>query len=830
MLAHNLPVERTPPIGRRMETAAVCAMLRDPGVALVTLTGPGGMGKTTLALHVARELLHDFPDGVHFVDLTPLSDPALIPVQIVQVVGLNEDPGQGAGELLVDYYRHRHALLVLDNYEHLLDGSAVVSMLLKAAPRLKVLATSREALRLKDERLFPLPPLAMPGRNTADVGVLSHIAAVDLFVRRARAVQPDFDLTADNAAAVAGIAVSLDGLPLALELAAARVRHFPPAALLARLEASPLGVLAGGPRDMPARQQTIRSTVAWSHDLLEPAEARLFRRLGVFAGGFAAAAAAAVGSAAFGDPIDVPAGLESLLDKSLIQRLPAEDEPRFGLLEVLRAFALEHLEAVGEASAAHRAHFDHYLALAEAAAPHWRGPEAAAWIARLAADEDNLRAALAWSMDEPPVDPTTPHPGVLLAGALGDFWMFGNRHQEGRAWLERALALCSAGAPLPEGEVPERDRARLAAAARVQSAAGTMAWLRGAFEESRTLHEEALAGYRHIGDLAQAADSRHNLSVQLLSLGQLAPALEILLENLAYYREREDWRGMTRTLLSLGVYYIAIGDVETSRRYYGEAVTASRRAGYMLGLAMSLGNLGQVELRLGNLERAEQLFEEAREMAISLNYGQLEIDLMLAFGRLRERQGDLAEATRQVREALGRADALNYRLFVADALEHAGFALHGLGRTDRGALLLGAAAALRERLGAPDQRDQHAYYDQRLPLVRATLGEGAFTTAWEAGRAMPREQAVALALKELAAVERPPAVAPASADSLAGLTPREREVALLMARGRTNEQIAAELFISLKTVEKHAGNALGKLGFRNRVELAAWASSKGLLG
>lgn len=845
-VAHNLLVERVHLIGRARAATAASDLLLDPSVPLVTLTGPGGMGKTTLALHVAWELLHDFSGGVHFVDLTPLADPTLILTHIARAAGIEQSADLSIAEALADHFRDRHALLLLDNFEHLLDGAPAIGDLLRACPRLHVLATSREPLRLRHERVFPLAPLALPDTGTiSDLDALAHVAAVDLFLRRAQAVRPDFVLDSGNAATVAAIVRRLDGLPLALELAAARVRLFSPAALLARLEASPLGVLAGGARDLPDRQKTIRATIAWSCDLLEPADARLFRRLGVFASGFTLEVAGAVAATAFADPaIDAPAGLESLLDKSLIQRLPDGDgEPRFGLLETVRAYALEQLDAVGEADQARRAHFDHYLALAEEAVPFYRGPRMKEWIDRLAIEEDNLRAALSWALASGAGDDRR-LASIQLAGALGDFWMYGNRGLEGRAWLDRVL---DGHAPLQvaAGSLREADRRRMTFAARAYSAAGSMAWLTGDYGRAKELHERAQISYLALGDTLAAANSRHNVSVQLQEMGEFIASRESVSENIEFYRGIEDWMGVARSLTSLGALHKALGDDHASRHVYRDALDVSRRAHYLAAITMNLSNLAQAELSLGNLTAAEDLVDQARQANKVTGLERLEIDIELALGRLREAQHRHDEALVHARQALERAHTGGYRDSVADALEQVAFALCLLEEPERGARLLGAAAALRERMGKPPEaRDQPAYFEQNLPLIKS--GRAASDVAFAAGKALSREAAVALALAERTTDdERPAPVAsgqppgnallssavrgPSTANLLSPLTAREREVALLMARGRTNEQIAAELFITLKTVEKHAGNALGKLGFRNRVELAVWAAANGLI-
>lgn len=823
-VANNLPREMTPLIGRRADAATLSALLLDPAVPLITLTGPGGMGKTTLALHVASQLLADFPEGVHFVDLTPLSVPDLVPIQIAETLGLKASVGQSLEETLVDHYRQKKALLLLDNFEHLIDGGVIAAELLRHSAHLKILITSREAVRLRGERLYSLPPLTLPNPGQGvDVEAISRIAAVDLFVQRARAVRPGFALTAENAAAVAGIVARLDGLPLAIELAAARVRLFPPAALLARLEASLLGILVGGTRDLPERQRTIRATIGWSVDLLEPPEARLFRRLGVFANGLTIEAAEAVAAAAFADAIDILTGLESLLDKSLITRLPVEEEPRFGMLETPRAYALEQLAATGEELIACRAHFEYYLALAEAAAPHLRGSEQAAWLTTLAADENNLRAALGWSLDGLADEEMR---GLRLAGALGDFWAFGFRSDEGYRWLERALASSREDSLLT--------REQMAALAQAGSAAGTMAWMKSNYLQALAYHERASADYRAIDDRRGIADSLNNMAVQYTYLLNYEKAQSLYGQSVALWREIGDDFELACVLSNQGHLEMIAGRDHEARVFLEQALEIGIRNDSDFNILHASSNLGQLELRLGRLDRADELLHLALHLAARMKNTMARADIILSLGRLSEEQGKRWEARSLAIEALALAHTVELRANVADSLEQAAFALHGLNESKRAARLLGAAAALRRRMGAPNTRDDKAYYDARLTAVREALGEKAFAAAWDAGSRLSRDEAVALAMEEPApALETggfPKNPVAKTVDPLAGLTPREREVALLMVRGLTNEEIGRELFISVNTVEKHAGNALGKLGLRNRMELARWLATQDKAG
>ncbi len=444
---NNLPVQLTPFIGREQELTAVCDLLRREDVRLLALTGPGGTGKTRLGLQIAAELSEYFDDGVFFVNLAPTSDPELVVPTIAETLGIREGADQSLFERLKEDLRQKQMLLLLDNFEQVVSAAVQVVDLLIACPRLKVIVTSREVLHVQAEHEFAVPPLPLPDlKHLPDLAALSHYAAVALFILRAQAVKPDFQMNAANARAIAEICARLDGLPLAIELAAARIKLLPPQALLARL-GQRLAVLTSGTRDVPERQQTLRNTIAWSYNQLDAAEQRLFRRLSVFVGGCTLEAIESV-CAALNDGDEagqVVDRIASLIDKSLLQQTePEGDEPRLLMLETIREYGLERLAVNVEMEATQQAHADYYLALAEEAEPHLKGAEQGQWFARLEQEHDNLRAALQWLLEQGKTGDSI-EMVLRLAGALRRFWEVRGHVSEGWTFLERALAVSGAG-------------------------------------------------------------------------------------------------------------------------------------------------------------------------------------------------------------------------------------------------------------------------------------------------------------------------------------------------------------------------------------------------
>ena len=695
---HNLPVQLTPLIGRERELGEVHALVVREDVRLVTLTGVGGVGKTRLALQAAAELLDHFQDGCYFVPLTT-EDPALVPAAVAQAVGVREQARRPLLMTLKDWLQGKHVLLALDNFEQVVDAASLVWELLAAAPGLKALVTSRSPLRLRGEHEYPVPPLALPprtedgGRRTED-GVgnreyeirITQYGAVRLFIDRARAVKPDFEVTNDNAPAVAEICLRLDGLPLAIELAAARSRLFTPSAMLARLS-QPLKFLTGGARDLPPRQQTLRNAIAWSYRLLSSAEQRLFARLAVFVGGCTLDAVEAVCNADGDLELDVLDGVESLVVKSLLQaREGVEGEPRFAMLPIIAEYGREVLAESGEMEALRARHAAYYLALAEAIEPRLQGPRPAAWLDRLDGEYDNLRAALRWGLETGQIEW-----GLRLTGALRWYWPYRNRLTEGRAWLDQVLRQPGADASPALGKA--------------LAAAGTVAFVQGDYASATALYEQALAHYRESGDKRGMARALHSLGAQLLGRGEYPQAQALVQESASLCRELGDTVELANALNTLGEVARSLGDDHAAEAYYQEGLTLSRQSNNTGSLPWLFHNLGHLALHQGDDRTAEARFRQSLALAEELGFHLESIACVAGLGAVCGVRGDAARAVC----LLGATDALM-------AAEHS-------------------------RFDPPDQ----AEYDHNLALARAHLSPAAFDAAWAEGRTMTLEQAVAAA-------------------------------------------------------------------------------------
>ncbi len=762
----TLPGALAPLVGRAAEIAAIRALLARADCRLITLTGAPGIGKTRLALAVAAA-----ERDVTVVSLAPIRDPALVIPVLARALDVRIRAGTPPLAQLAAALRPRTALLVLDNFEHVVEAGPQVAELLAACPGLKALITSRSVLRVRGEHEFVVPPLALPDLfRPLPPAALGRCEAVAFFAQCARAILPDFCLSEANARAVAEICVRLEGLPLAIELAVPRLKLFSPDALRDRLERL-LPWLTDGPRDLPARQRTLRDAIAWSHDLLDEDERRLFRRLGVFVGGWTLAAAARVCADADAAGDTVAAGVASLLDKSLVRRLPHPDEDvRFGMLETVREYALEQLAERGEADALRCRHAGYYADLAAETEPKLYGPEQAAWLERLEREHDNLRAALAWLLDRGEAEAA-----LRLVGNLRNFWIVRDHLAEGQRWAEAALA---AGP-----DAPAMTRAR------ALSAAASFALRRGDYPLARAGFTEELGLLRTLGDKRHVAQTLLNLGQVANIEGEHAQAVALFEESMSLARAIGDRRTLARALNQLGEIARHNGDDARAAGRYEESLSLWRALGERERIAMVLHNLGPVVARLGEPQRAVALLSES----LALSWG------------LRNTHG------------------------IAICL----FAVAGVvapWAPGPGARLLGAADTLRASIGVHWEPVDRAEFERSVAAVRARIGDAAFQTALAQGAALTMADAVACAREALAlepASRIPRAAHPGPAVAYGGLTRREREVVAQVALGRSNREIAAALSIAEKTVEMHVSNSLGKLGFRSRAQLAAWAATQG---
>ncbi len=765
---HNLPLELSSFVGREKELAEVKRLVET--TRLLTLTGSGGCGKTRLALAAAGELVEGFEDGVWMVELASLVDPSLVPQAGTSTLGIREQPGRSPTEALSYYLRSRKVLLVLDNCEHLIDACATLAeTLLRSCPKLGVLATSREALGIAGEVTWPVPSLSLPDlRRLTAVENLGRYESARLFVERAAAVEPTFALTERNAPAVAQVCYRLDGIPLAIELAAARAKVLSVEQIAARLDDC-LRLLSAGDRTAMPHHRTLHATMDWSHELLGREERALFRRLAVFAGGFSLEAAESVCAGEELKRDEVLELLSHLVDKSLVVAREESGEARYRLLETVQQYAREKLSESGEAERFRERHAGYYLALAEEAEPELKGAGQVAWLEQLERDRDNLRAAMAWLLGRGELQEA-----ARLGWALWLFWGIRAHFAEGRRWMEQALSVKSS-VTMPAS-----------ARAKVLYVAGMMANYQGDHRSAEPLVEESLGSFRELEDKLGIAWALSNASFAALGQERHQRAITLIEESVDLFLEAEEKWGAAIQICFLAVAWRDRGDRERAKRMAERGLTLSREVGERQAISAALYILATLAQAERDHERARDLFAEGLVLSAEL--------------------GNEAD--------------------VAHCLEGLASVAGAEGSMARAARLWGAEEALLEKIEAavytyvPDR----SLHRSQVAAARSQLEEKAFVAAWAEGRAMKLEQAIEYALDRS---PTPETVAPEAYP--AGLSAREVEVLRLVAQGMTNAEVAEELFISPRTVNWHLGSIYRKLGFSSRTEATRFAVEHGLL-
>jgi predicted ATPase len=721
-------VQRTGFVGREKEVAAARELLLRPDVLLVTVTGPGGIGKTRLAVQVASGLVERFSGGTHFVPLSSLSDPALIASAIVQTLGIREGGGRSPLQILKENLNdslRAPMLLLLDNFEHLMQAAPTVAELLSVGANLKIMVTSRAALHVYGEHEFPVLPLGMPDSLALPpVDVLSQYPAVALFVQRAVAVKPDFELNRENASAVTEICARLDGLPLAIELAAARVKVLSPSSMLTRLT-SRLQLSTGGSRDLPQRQQTLRAAMDWSYDLLSAAEQKLFRRLSVFVGGCNLEGVEAVCDTKSDLDLDLLDGMASMVDKSLVQQVEqARGESRFIMLETIREYALEKLEANGEEALTKRAHAAYCLVLAEEEATEQSGAEAVEWLERFGFEHDNFRAALEWLTQTEDADW-----GLRLGTALFRFWEIRECLAEGRDRLGRLLKLTGAA-------VPSKLRMR------ALFAAGVLAGEQGDYAAAETLINQSQDVAHELGDKMGIAVSLNALAVFARDRGDVAVAHVLFEAGLGLWRELGDQKAVAQALSNLANVLKLQGDYDRARSLYAECLAIFRGRGDRTGVAWSLNYQGDVARDQGDSAAAQALYEQGlvifREIGDRWGIAGTLADL----GSLAREQRNYPRVHALYRESIKLFQELEHKRGIARLLECFACSAAAQFQAERSLRLAGAAAALRQNIGAPLTPAEQAKLEASLHPVRQVLTNTVGAAAWLEGWALPVAKAI----------------------------------------------------------------------------------------
>jgi len=826
----NLPTALSSFIGREHEIGEVMRLLASH--RLVTLTGPGGCGKTRLSLQVANELFEEFEQGVWFIELASIFDSAFIPQTIAATLSIREQSGRSITDILVDYLSVRRILLVVDNCEHLISACAqFLETLLQRSPGLKILATSREVLGVTGEVTWSVPPLSLPSQQPwtdpasvqSALGPYEESESVQLFVARATENAPDFHLTAENGAWVAEICRRLDGMPLAIELAAARLRSLSIQKIAQRLD-DRFHLLTSGSRTAPPRQQTLAAALDWSYALLSEAEQKVLQRLAVFAGGATLEAAEAVcgddaaknvkdklEAATFFHHSEVLNTLSHLVDKSLVTAdRPERGETRYRLLETIRQYALEKLAGSGEVEESRNRHLKYFIQWADDTDLHLSDAEQLQWLERYESERDNLRAALEWCN----ADEQQAEAGLQLAVACGRFWRLRGYLSEGRTHFTSVLSRAKA-----------QEKTELRARALYWSA--SLAYLQSDYPATRSLGEVSLTLWRELNskDKAGLADILDLLGELATEEGDYTTVPALFEEALEIFKELEDPRGIGDMLMQLGWAYMRMGEYDRVAVYMEEALALFREIGHVSLLGFTLSGLGELAIRQGQYARATKLLEES--LVIRKQHGhKWGVGAVLGpLGSVALRQRDYKRMRDYLSESLAIRTEIGDKGGIAWCLEKLAQAKHEHSQFEQAAKIFGHAESLRAPIRSVIDPADLPDYNRFISRLQAALGSDAFAALWAEGKSMRFEEIMECALSE---PEPASESTRAEKEKFGGLTAREREVAVLIAQGKSNREIAEAMTVGVKTIETYVTRILNKLGFDSRVQIATWAVERGL--